>query len=195
MGLENASNQEMDQVQSNDAFISADVSNIEESVAADSSVVESTVVDNSTALESSVAESSVVDSSELISTTGDVSETELGASDALAISGLGFAIVFVVLIVLMAFIGAMSFLLKGTDGKKKENTQKPVQAPVQKPVKKETAPVSAPAATSAPEGSMFVTLGGKKHTVTVVEKVPRFTVKVNGKSHAVDVEPIEEDAE
>jgi len=191
MGLENASNQEMNQVQSNDVFISADISFNEESVGVDSSAVESTVVaDNS-----SVAESTVADSSELISTVGDVSEEALGASDALAISGLGFVIVFVVLIVLMAFIGAMSFLLKGSNGKKKEKVQKPVQAPVQKPAEKETAPVSAPAASSAPEGSMFVTLGGKKHTVTVVEKVPRFTVKVNGKSHAVDVEPIEEDAE
>lgn len=111
--------------------------------------------------------------------------------DSLIYSVLGFAIVFTVLIVLMAFIGIMSKAFRS--GKKTEKAEaEPVSAPVQV-----AAPVAAPAPAPAtvPDGAMFVTLGGIKHTVSVTEKLPRFNVKLNGKTYAVDVEDVEEDAE
>ncbi len=111
--------------------------------------------------------------------------------DAGIYSGLGIGIVFLVLVVLMAFIGVMSFLLRAKSDKP---AVKPVEKKVEAP-KVDAAPVAKPAAaapSAVPEGAMFVTLGGKKHTVTVVEKIPQFTVKLNGKTHSVDVEPVQE---
>lgn len=118
------------------------------------------------------------------------SDAEVTLSDALGYSGLGIGIVFAVLVVLMAFIALMSALLKGAD--------KPKAAPAPKAEKAAPAPVTkvetaAPA--TASDGDMVVTLGGKKHNVTVVEKLPQFTVKLGGKVHSVDVEPVEEVAE
>lgn len=112
--------------------------------------------------------------------------------DAAVYSGLGIGIVFLVLIILMVFIALMSAVLKGSaDKPKAESTPKAEKAVAAAPVKKPVA--TAPAV--APDGAMFVTLDGKKHTVTVVEKIPQFTVKINGKTHSVDVEPVQEGEE
>lgn len=127
-----------------------------------------------------------------LSSTLESSEAAVGIGEALGYSGLGIGIVFAVLVVLMAFIALMSGVLKGASDKPKATpAPKKVEKPVQKPVE---APKPVASAT-VPDGAMFVTLGGKKHTVTVEEKIPQFTVKVNGKAHAVDVEPVEEVAE
>lgn len=115
---------------------------------------------------------------------------EISVTDSLIYSVIGFSIVFAVLLILMGFIGVMSKVL--SVGKKPE---KAVAAAA--PVAKQSAPAvkKAPAAENAvPAGAMQVTLGGKKHAVTVTEKVPRFTVTLNGKSHAVDVEEVEKEA-
>ncbi len=110
---------------------------------------------------------------------------------ALALSGLGFGIVFSVLVVLMAFITVMSAVIRG--GKKEEK-------PAQKQQKKaESTPVPAPVKEAAPapavkgDADMYVSLNGKKHAVSVEEKLPRFTVTLNGKTHGVDVESAEEE--
>lgn len=113
----------------------------------------------------------------------------ISITDSLIYSAIGFAIVFAVLLILMAFIAIMSKVL--SLGKK------PEKAVAAAPVAPRPAPAvkKAPAAgKSVPEGAMQVTLGGKKHTVTVTEKMPRFTVTLNGKSHAVDVEEVEKEA-
>ncbi len=119
---------------------------------------------------------------------GDVKEVSI--TDALVYSALGFAIVFAVLLVLMAFIGIMSKALN-LGSKEPKAAPAPVSAPAPK-----AAPVgvSAPVASTVPEGAMFVTLDGKKHTVSVTEKLPRFSVTLNGKTHAVDVEESVEEA-
>lgn len=117
---------------------------------------------------------------------------EVTLTDALGYSGLGVGIVFAVLVVLMAFIALMSALLRGSDKPKAApapKAEKPAPAPAPVSKVEESVPVS------APDGAMYVTLDGKKHTVTVVEKVPQFTVKLGGKVHSVDVEPVEEVAE
>lgn len=125
-----------------------------------------------------------------------VSETEyISIMDSLTYSGLGFGIVFSVLIVLMAFITIMSFILRA--GQKAPKTEKAEKAPAPAPAPvKVEAPVVAPAP-AAPvcsgEADMFVTVNGKKHAVSVEEKIPRFTVTVNGKAHGVDVESVEEE--
>ena len=121
-----------------------------------------------------------------------VTSAEVTLTDALGYSGLGIGIVFAVLVVLMAFIALMSALLRGSD--------KPKAAPAPKAEKVSPAPspaakVETAAPASVPADAMFVTLGGKKHTVSVVEKIPQFTVKLDGKVHSVDVEPVEEVAE
>ncbi len=116
---------------------------------------------------------------------------EVTVSEALALSGLGFGIVFSVLVVLMAFITVMSAVIRG--GKKKEKPAKKAEvkkeAPAPAPVK-EAAPVSAPVKGDA---DMYVSLNGKRHAVSVEEKLPRFTVTLNGKTHGVDVESVEEE--
>ena len=119
---------------------------------------------------------------------GDIKEVSI--TDALVCSALGFAIVFAVLLVLMAFIGIMSKVLN-LGSKEPKAAPAPVSAPAPK-----AAPVavSAPVASTVPEGAMFVTLDGKKHTVSVTEKLPRFSVTLNGKTHAVDVEESVEEA-
>lgn len=123
---------------------------------------------------------------------GDVKEVSI--TDALVYSALGFAIVFAVLLVLMAFIGIMSKALN-LGSKEPKAAPAPVSAPVPQAAPK-AAPVavSAPVASTVPEGAMFVTLDGKKHTVSVTEKLPRFSVTLNGKTHAVDVEESVEEA-
>lgn len=115
---------------------------------------------------------------------------EVSITDALVYSALGFAIVFAVLLVLMAFIGIMSKALN-LGSKEPKAAPAPVSAPAPK-----AAPVavSAPVASTVPEGAMFVTLDGKKHTVSVTEKLPRFSVTLNGRTHAVDVEESVEEA-
>lgn len=119
----------------------------------------------------------------------EAAEKAVSITDALMYSVIGFAIVFAVLIVLMAFIGIMSKLL--SIGK---NEQKPAVAPIAAPAPVQTAAPVAPVAPAAvPDGAMYVTLGGNKHTVTVTEKLPRFNVTVNGKAHAVDVEELNEE--
>ncbi len=125
------------------------------------------------------------------SESAESSEAAVGIGEALGYSGLGIAIVFAVLAVLMAFIALMSKLLNGKSNKtKKAPAPKKVEETVVKPIE-----VPKPVASATvPDGAMLVTLGGKKHTVTVEEKVPQFTVKINGKAHAVDVEPVEEGA-
>ena len=137
----------------------------------------------------SFAQFATVAETSLDSTTENVSLLDAGIY-----SGLGAGIVFLVLIVLMVFIGIMSYLLRGQSEKtaekpvvKAQNVEKPVEKKVEVAAK---SVASAPSA--VPEGAMFVTLGGKKHTVTVVEKIPQFTVKINGKTHFVDVEPVQE---
>ncbi len=120
----------------------------------------------------------------------DVADKKLSLMDALIYSGLGIAIVFAVLIVLMAFIWLMSKVM-GTGKSKEKASTKEVKAPVQQTVAP-AAPAAPVAAAPVPDGAMFVTLNGTKHTVSVTEKLPRFTVKVNGKAHSVDVESAEE---
>ena len=132
------------------------------------------------------------DAEELISETQ--SETildDVDVTSALGLSGLGFGVVCIVLVVLMAFITVMSAILRG--GKKEKNPKKKVE------VKKE-APVPAPAQKAEPapvavkgDADMYVSLNGKKHAVSVEEKLPRFTVTLNGKTHGVDVENAEEE--
>ncbi len=112
-----------------------------------------------------------------------------GPVDALGYSGLGVLIVFAVLLVLMVFITVMSKLV-GLGGKKAP------AAPAAAPAKAPAAPASPAAkqpAEKAEDGAMYVTLGGKRHAVTVEEKLPRFSVTVNGKTHAVDVEECEKE--
>lgn len=125
-----------------------------------------------------------------------VSETEyISIMDSLTYSGLGFGIVFSILIVLMAFITVMSLILRA--GKKTPKTEKAEKAPAPAPAPvKVEAPVVAPAPVApvcSGEADMFVTVNGKKHAVSVEEKIPRFTVTVNGKAHGVDVESVEEE--
>lgn len=136
------------------------------------------------AIESSIAEN----------VSAEISQAAVSMGDALGYSGLGIGIVFAVLVVLMAFIAVMSFFLKG-NSKAKAEAPKAVKAEKEEKKAPASAPVSqlAPAPATVPAGAMFVTLGGKRHTVTVVEKIPQFTVKLNGKTHHVDVEPVEED--
>ncbi len=127
-------------------------------------------------------------SAEIADSAASTAEESLGMVDALSISGLGFGIVFAVLVVLMVFITVMSAILRA--GKKAPKAEK-AEAPV-----KVEAPVAAPApVASVPSGEadMFVTVNGKKHAVCVEEKIPRFTVTVNGKAHGVDVESVEEE--
>lgn len=119
-------------------------------------------------------------------------EDDVALTEALALSGLGFGIVFAVLVVLMAFITVMSAIIRG--GKKAE---KPVQkkeapkaAPAPAPV---AAPAPAPVAAVQGDADMYVSLNGKKHAVSVEEKLPRFNISLNGKTHAVDVESVEEE--
>lgn len=119
-------------------------------------------------------------------------QATVSLTDALGYSGLGVGIVFVVLVVLMAFITLMSAFLKGTSSKPKASPAPKPQAPAPAPVVSK--PVAAAPAT-APDGAMFVTLGGKRHVVSVEEKIPQFTVKLGGKTHNVDVEFVEEVAE
>lgn len=118
---------------------------------------------------------------------------EISVTDSLIYSVIGFAIVFAVLLILMGFIGVMSKVI--SLGNRKPATA-PASAPASKPVAtvKKPAVVDKSAPSAVPEGAMQVTLGGKKHAVTVTEKVPRFTVTLNGKSHAVDVEEVEKEA-
>lgn len=124
-----------------------------------------------------------------------VEESKVTLIEALGLSGLGFALVFSVLIILMAFIAIMSALLRAGQKPAVKETAAPaapVAAPAPQPVA--AAPVVTPApAVYSGEADMFVTLDGKRHAVSVVEKLPRFTVTVNGKSHGVDVEKIEEE--
>lgn len=124
----------------------------------------------------------------------NAAETEIiSIADSLICSAIGFAIVFAVLLILMGFIGVMSKVI--SIGNRKPATA-PAGAPASKPVGtvKKSPVVDKPAPSAVPEGAMQVTLGGKKHTVTVTEKKPRFTVTLNGKSHAVDVEEVEKEA-
>lgn len=118
---------------------------------------------------------------------------EISVTDSLIYSAIGFAIVFAVLLILMGFIGVMSKVI--SIGNRKPATA-PAGAPASKPVGtvKKSPVVDKPAPSAVPEGAMQVTLGGKKHAVTVTEKKPRFTVTLNGKSHAVDVEEVEKEA-
>ncbi|MBE6678275.1 MAG: hypothetical protein E7597_05735 [Ruminococcaceae bacterium] len=130
---------------------------------------------------------------ESIEETGtDVTSTvqeEVEITEALALSGLGFGIVFAVLVVLMAFITVMSAVIRG--GKKEEKPAKKAEVKKEAPAPvKEAAPVSAPVKGDA---DMYVSLNGKKHAVSVEEKLPRFTVTLNGKTHGVDVESVEEE--
>lgn len=127
----------------------------------------------------------------VVSQVGTSEEDELALGEAVGISGLGIGIVFAVLAVLMAFITAMSAIIRS--GKKEK--------PVKKKAVVSPAPVATPAATvkaeekpAVAEGAdMYVTYGGKRHAVSVEEKIPRFTVTVNGKAHGVDVESVEEE--
>lgn len=124
----------------------------------------------------------------------NAAETEIiSIADSLICSAIGFAIVFAVLLILMGFIGVMSKVI--SIGNRKPATA-PAGAPASKPVGtvKKSPVVDKPAPSAVSEGAMQVTLGGKKHTVTVTEKKPRFTVTLNGKSHAVDVEEVEKEA-
>lgn len=137
-----------------------------------------------------VEELSVEESSELVTVT-ESSEEELGITEALGISGLGFGIVFTVLVVLMAFITVMSMALRG--GKKESKPavkSEPKAAP-----KAGEAPKAVEAPAVKGDADMYVSLNGVRHAVSVEEKVPRFTVTVNGKSHGVDVEEAKEDEE
>ncbi len=115
-----------------------------------------------------------------------------GLKDSLTLFGIGFGMVFVVLLILMAFIGIMALVLKkGTDAPVKAATPAPAPAA---PVA--TAPVAPakPAACSVPAGAdMKITLGGKTHAVSVSEKLPMFTVTSGGKKYAVDVEELTEE--
>ena len=134
----------------------------------------------------------VLNSTGSVDVSNEISKEAVTVTKSLAYSGLGIGIVFAVLVVLMVFIALMSAMLKGADKPKKAPAPK-AEKPVERPVVKNEAPAPKPA--SAPEGVMYVTLGGKKHAVTVEEKIPQFTVTLGGKSHSVDVEPVEEGAE
>ncbi len=115
--------------------------------------------------------------------------------DSLKMFGIGFGMVFAVLLVLMAFIGIMSACLKaGAKAEPKTEKQTATVAPaVQAPAVKKT--VVEKAAPVAVAGDMSVTVNGKKKSVSVVEKMPEFTVTINGKKKAIDVESVEEAAE
>ncbi|MBQ3195484.1 MAG: OadG family protein [Clostridia bacterium] len=123
-------------------------------------------------------------------------EDDVALTEALALSGLGFGIVFAVLVVLMAFITVMSAIIRGGKKaekpvqKKEKSKAAPTPAPVAAPV---ATPVAAPVAAVQGDADMYVSLNGKKHAVSVEEKLPRFNISLNGKTHAVDVESVEEE--
>lgn len=114
-------------------------------------------------------------------------ETKVGLLDALIYSGLGILIVFAVLLVLMAFITIMSKLIKA-GGKGAGAAAASAGAPAAESGEKRAPAATKPADSAVPQGTMLVSVGGKKHTVTVTEKLPRFSVTLNGRTHAVDVE-------
>ena len=116
----------------------------------------------------------------------------IGVVQALGYSGLGFSIVFVVLLVLMAFITIMSLIINGSKKKKRNSAE---NAPVPENQAEGQGTKEEAKREVQPEGSMTVTLNGRRHSVTVEEQLPRFTVNVDGKKHAVDVEEVKESAE
>lgn len=128
---------------------------------------------------------------ELSASTEDTG-TAVSFGEALGLSGLGFGLVFAVLIVLIAFITAMSAALR-CGQKKAKPASDTVAQKVDTPTAK--APVApAPAVQAASDkADMYVTLNGVRHAVSVEEKVPHFTVKMNGKAYGVDVEKAEEE--
>ncbi len=120
-----------------------------------------------------------------------------GLKDSLSLFGFGFGMVFAVLLLLMAFIAIMAFFLK-------KNKAAPVEEKADTPAPVATSEVSAPAPTPKAEpiatavladAQMNVTLNGKKHLVSVEEKLSQFVVSLGGKKRAVDVEDITEVAD
>lgn len=137
---------------------------------------------------------SVTEATEVISEEGRETSTVVGASETALYSGIGFLIVFAVLLVLMAFIGIMSRVM-GTAKKKPEKIEAPAPAPVQAP-KAEPAKAEAKDEVACDGAcAMKVKLNGKEHAVSVKECVPQFTLTLDGKDHGVDVKLIDEEVD
>jgi len=125
----------------------------------------------------------------------EIADKTVSLLDAAVYSGLGIGIVFLVLVILMVFIAIMSAALKNSSDKPKVTSASKAEKVEKNVAVTSTVKPVATTPTAVPDGAMFVTLDGKKHTVTVVEKIPQFTVKLNGKTHSVDVEPVQEGEE
>lgn len=147
--------------------------------------------------DSAEAVESVAESVEVVSQ--DVRETSVAVSagETALYSAIGFLIVFAVLLVLMAFIGVMSKVV-GTAKKKPKavDSPAPVQVPEKAPAMDE-AEVKAVSAAACDDGacSMKLRLNGKEHNVSVKEQIPQFTITLDGKSHSVDVQPVDEEVD
>lgn len=130
-------------------------------------------------------------SAEVVSKEPAVTGTQVSPAETALYSVIGFLIVFAVLLVLMAFIGVMSKVV-GTS--KKKPKEQPVPQAVQAPAPKaEAAPQADAVAVDDGACVMKLRLNGKEHNVSVKEQIPQFTLTLGGKTHSVDVQPVDEE--